>query len=302
MINSILSILIGFGFIKNDISFLPASSSFIPNAETNRIQKNIPKKNSHNIEPVIQAKAAIAIDMKSGLILYGKNINNPLPIASISKLMTGIIILEENTPDEIVTISKNAAKTGGSEAGLIAGEKMTIENLLYALLLPSGNDAAVALAEHNSQNIKNFVKKMNKKSRLIGLNSTSFINPTGLDEKNSISKIKNTNLSSAYDLGILAQYAYKKKFIQDTVKKKTYEIYSTDKKIRHQLVNKNELLKSYFKVLGLKTGTTEQAGECLAAIIENNGGNSILTIVLNSPNRYNESKILADWVFRSYNW
>ncbi len=275
----------------------------------------VPQKNTQYISPVIKAKSAIAVDLDSGLILYEKNIHETLPIASITKLMTSIIVLEENNLEDIITVSKNATKTIGSKIWLAAGEKITLENLLKAVLINSANDAAIALAEYNSNTTENFANKMNEKSKSLGLISSTFYNPTGLDEEitttstvadtatpTSPSSSIQSNTSTAYDLSLLAHYAYSKNFIRKTVIKKEEEIASVDEKITHKLTSTNDLLKSYLKVLGLKTGTTDEAGECLIAIIQNDQGHNILTVVLNSPNRYTETKLLADWTFRAYQW
>lgn len=281
----------------------------------------IPEKNEKNIAPVIEAKSAIVVDINNGIILYEQNIHEPLPIASLTKLMTTTIVIEENDPKETVTVTKNAAQTEGSKAWLAEGEKITIENLLYASLINSANDAAVALAEHNADSVENFVKKMNTRSKELGMMSTSFVNPTGLDEdptetennqnseNNDDEKSQNLpeqseyqNISTAYDLTLLARYAYGKSFIRRAVIKKELEISSINEVLKHQLKSTNELLDSYLPVLGLKTGTTDTAGECLIAIIENPEGNDIMTIVLNSPSRYKETKVLADWALRTYTW
>lgn len=308
---------------------------------------SIPRKNSNDIGPVIKAKAAIAVDMKNGMILYEKDIHDPLPIASLTKLMTATIVLEENNLNDIVTVSKNASKTDGTKIWLAQGEKISVENLLLSVFLPSANDAATALAEYNGGTTEKFVEKMNAKARDLGLLSTTFINPTGLDEpapasqtetapKKTDSSANSTtsetsstneepqkiltaipdfffgktpdedatvrNLSTAYDLALLGRYAYGKSFVRRTVVKKEAEVKSENGLLTHKLKNTNELLDSYLKILGLKTGTTDEAGECLIAIIENDTGHDILTVVLNSPERYTETKVLADWVFRAYQW
>ncbi len=281
----------------------------------------IPEKNEKNIAPVIDAKSAIVVDINNGIMLYEKNIHEPLPIASLTKLMTTTIVIEENDPKEVVTISKNAARTEGSKAWLAEGEEITLENVLYAALINSANDAAVALAEHNADSVENFVKKMNTRSKELGMMSTSFVNPTGLDEdppekqndpnskknddKNSLNlpgQSEYQNISTTYDMTLLARYAYGKSFIRRAVTKKEMEISSINEVLKHQLKSTNELLDSYLPVLGLKTGTTDTAGECLIAIIENPEGNDIMTIVLNSPSRYKETKVLADWALRTYTW
>ncbi len=255
----------------------------------------LPEQKESNIGPVIKAKSAIAVDLKTGLTLYQKNIHEQRAIASITKLMTTIIILEENKMEEEVTVSKRITTVQGSKIWLAPGEKITVQNLLYAALIASANDAAFALAEHNSNgNMDEFVKKMNQKALQLGLYDTHFTNPIGLDEEG--------NYSSTYDLTLLGRYAYSKAFIRQASILKEYEVSSINGKLVHKLKTTNDLLKSYLKVLGLKTGTTDLAGECLISIIENDKGRDILTVVLGSPDRYRETKILADWVFRSYNW
>ena len=135
---------------------------------------------------------------------------------------------------------------------------------------------------------------MNLKAKELGLNDTHFTNPVGLDDPE--------NYSTAYDLSILGRYAYSKNFIRRAAIIKDMEVSSTNGRLTHKLKSTNDLLGSYLKVLGLKTGTTDLAGECLVAIIENNKGNDILTVVLGSSSRYTETKLLADWVFRTFNW
>lgn len=271
-----------------------------------------------------------------------------MPIASLTKLMTVTIILEENNIKDIATVSNHATTTPGSKIWLAPGEKISVENLLNAALINSANDAAVALAEYNSGNTADFVNKMNQKSKELGLFSTFFINPTGLDtekvpgentnresaaspkktaaeNKNGSGptgiqggtqlilpaetalkqfepKLPQDNYSTAYDLSLLGRYAFGKSFVRRTVGKKEFEIASSNEKLKHKLKNTNALLDSYLKVLGLKTGTTDEAGECLISVIENDSGNQILTVILNSQDRYKETKILADWVFRTYTW
>lgn len=255
----------------------------------------LPKVKESNIGPVIKAKSAIAVDLKTGLTLYEKNIHDERPIASITKLMTVVIILEENKLEDVATVPQKITTVQGTKIWLAPGEKITVENLLYAALIPSANDAAYTLADYNSNgNIDEFIKKMNQKALELGLYDTHFTNPIGLDEEG--------NYSSAYDLTLLGRYAYSKAFVRQATVLKDREISSTNGKLVHKLKTTNDLLNSYLKVLGLKTGTTDQAGECLIAVIENDKGRDILTVTLGSPDRYKETKILADWVFRSYNW
>lgn len=325
MLTTLISLYIASALYSND---LPAASpqALAWNDSTVLTATAVPQKKPENIAPVIKAKSAIAVDLKSGYILFEKNIYDPMAIASLTKLMTATIILEENNLNDVVTVSSRAASTPGSKIWLAPGEKITVENLLNGVLINSANDAATALAEYNSGNIDDFVKKMNQKSIELGLYQTYFNNPTGLDSETSETPapadeaavspanpvnsgtqqnsdaLLNDNISTAYDLSLLGRYAFGKSFIRRTVIKPDMEITSTNGKIKHSLKNTDALLGSYLKVLGLKTGTTDQAGECLISVIENNRGNQILTVVLNSTDRYKEAKILADWVFRSYTW
>ena len=300
MISSILSLYtlsiinLNIGRI-NTLDFTPAAiNSFLQSSQQISTEDSIPIKNPENIGPVLGAKSVISIDLKSGITLYEKNAHARLPIASITKLMTILIILEENNLDDMVEVSKNATKTGGALMFLTAGEKITVENLLYGALIPSANDAAVALAEFNAGDTTKFVTKMNEKASQLGLLNTHFSNPIGLDEAG--------NYSSAYDISKLARYIYQKKFIRETAILKEKKVKSIDGKITHELKSTDELLGSYLKIKGLKTGTTDKAGQCLVSIAENDNGNTIIDVLLDSPARFTESKILIDWVFRAYNW
>lgn len=274
-----------------------ASAPFIKSIGSNItdfIEKKSPIKKPELIAPVIEAEGSIAIDIETGTILYAKNENKRLAIASITKLMTTLIIIEENKLDEVVTVSKNATGTEGSQMQLKPGEEITVENLLYGSMIHSANDAAIALAEYNAGTVSNFVDKMNNRAVELGLINTHFANPIGLDSSQ--------NYSSALDIAKLAQFIYHNKFIKKAAKIKELEVKSASGKYTHKLTTTNDLLNSYLKIKGLKTGQTREAGLCLVSIAENEKGNEIITIVLNSPARFQETKILVDWVFRAYNW
>lgn len=258
-------------------------------------QSETPVKNSKYISPIIQARSSIAMDINNGKILYEKNAYDRLPIGSITKLMTVFLILKENKLNDIVTVSNNAASIEGSTMYLRAGEEIAVENLLYGALINSANDAAVALAEYNAGSVDKFVEKMNKEAALLGLSNTNFSNPIGLDQAN--------NYSSSYDIAQLSKYIYQNQFIKHAAKLKELEVKSVSGEYVHNLESTNELLENeYLNIKGLKTGKTEKAGLCLVAIAENDTENEIITIVLDSPARFEETKILVDWIFRAYNW
>jgi len=255
----------------------------------------IPTKNSQFIAPVIQAKATISIDYNSDTVLFEKNAHTKLPIASLTKLMTISIILEENDLSEVVTISENATNTEGSTMHLIQGEQITVENLIFGTLINSANDGAIALAEHNAGSTKNFVLKMNQKALKMGLLNTKFDNPVGWDSPN--------NYSTAYDIAKLGKYAYQKQLIRTATQTQNIEVKSVSSNTIHKLTSTNKLLGNEFlEIKGLKTGTTEAAGQCFISIAENKTNNDIITVILNSPDRFTETKNLIDWTFRAYTW
>lgn len=280
------------GFSENPETIVKLAST---NLETFANSSSAPIKKPEFISPLINAKSSIAIDLTTGEVLYEKNMHQRLPIASITKLMTVLIVLEENQPDQIVTISNSAAGIEGSNIFLQTGEKMTISDLIEGSIIHSANDAAFSLAEFNAGSTKEFVKKMNTKALSLGLINTHFANPVGLDDSR--------NYSSAYDVAKLGKEIYKNPFVKKIAKIKNSEVRSISGNFTHKLESTNELLENkFFKINGLKTGSTDRAGECFVSIAENDQGHEILTVVLNSPSRFTETKVLADWVFRAYNW
>ena len=253
----------------------------------------IPYQLSNTSAPIINAASAISLDLDSGIKLYEKDSNKKLPPASITKLMTAIIALEENKIDETVTVP-DVSKIEGSKIWLKKNEQISLGNLIKAALIPSANDAAYSIAIHNAGSMEKFAEKMNKKAHALGMYDTHFKNSIGLDEKD--------HYSTAHDLAILGTYAMKKDFIKKTVIQKEAVIESTNGSTSYKLTSTNELLSSYLKVLGLKTGTTDEAGPCLISVVQNQNGSTIINVILNSPDRFQESKLLSEWVFDSFTW
>ncbi|MFA5792603.1 MAG: D-alanyl-D-alanine carboxypeptidase family protein [Candidatus Gracilibacteria bacterium] len=240
----------------------------------------------------MSAGSILAIDLKSQSILFEKDSNIKRPIASLTKLMTAYIILEENDPNSVVNVSTNASGTGGSRMGLQAGEQITIKDLLYGLLIESGNDASVALAEFNAGSESEFINKMNIRANALGLNNTHYANTSGLDDENAY--------STAHDLTVLATHLLKDNTIREIVKNSSFEITSLSGQT-HKLINTNILL-GESGIKGLKTGKTPNAGECLAVIADTPDNHEILTIVLGSQNRFMDTKILTDWIYNNFTW
>lgn len=283
---------------KSLLSLLLASTLSLGGISTNQFNAfnetsllsvaSIPTKRAELVAPAeMSATAVIAIDLESQTILFKKNSDLKLPIASLTKLMTAYILLDEEDPDAMVTVSQNAAAITGSRMGLRSGEKISVKNLLYGLLIPSGNDAAVALAEYNSGTEKDFVKKMNAKSKLLGLDQTQYTNSTGLDSGESY--------STPHDLALLASYLIRDNTIRQIVNMKEAEVAG------HKLENTNTLL-GQMGIKGIKTGRTDAAGECLVTLAENAAGKEVLIVVLGSSNRFYDTKILLDWIYRAYIW
>lgn len=243
--------------------------------------------------PAIQAKSALVADLNSDTILYQKNSLQAFPIASLTKLMTALIIIQEHKLDEIVKIDTKSTQVGGSVIGLQSNQKITIEDLLKGLLIQSGNDAAIALAINNSSTVEAFVQKMNQKALDLNLQNTSFANPMGFDDLE--------NFSTAQDLYTLAKKIYDYPEIQKIVNTKSETIYSTDKKISHNLNSTNLILNNYLNIGGLKTGTTRQAGGCFIGITKNTK-NPKIAIILGSNDRFLDTKVMLDWAQNTYKY
>ncbi len=201
----------------------------------------------------INARSCVVLDRTSKKILYGKNEYNKVKMASTTKIMTATIILENCDLNKTVSVSKKAANTGGSRLGLKTNDKITIRDLLYGLLLVSGNDAAVCLAESCSGSISDFAILMNKKAIELGLTNTHFETPHGLDSDN--------HYTTAYELALLSDYALNNPIFLNIVGTKTYTININGNS--KNLSNTNELLGNLSGVYGIKTGFTNGANRCL---------------------------------------
>lgn len=236
---------------------------------------------------LISAKAALAIDLDTQMSLFEKSPDLRLPIASLSKLMTALVILDENDLQEAVTISADVNQTEGSRIWLYPGEQITVENLLKGMLIQSGNDAATELAKYNSGTTRAFSEKMNQKAFYLGLQNSHFLDPAGLDDVN--------NYSSAHDLALISKHILKYDFVRKIVATRLTSVFSTDGKLEHKLENTNKMLELIWGAKGLKTGTTEIAGQCLITLLDVHG-NEILIIILGSENRYQDTEKILEYL------
>lgn len=242
--------------------------------------------------PEINSRACVVIDRNTNTVLYGKNENAKRKMASTTKIMTAVIIIENYDLDETIEVSKKAAGTGGSRLGLKAGDKITIRDLLYGLMLCSGNDAAVALAEYAGGNIQGFAELMNKKSNELGLINTHFETPHGLDS--------DAHYTTAYELALLSNYALDNKTFAQIVGTKNYTV--TINGYSKNLSNTNELLGNLNGVYGIKTGFTNGANRCLVTACKRDNMD-IICVVLGADTkkfRTQDSIKLINYIFDNF--
>ena len=236
------------------------------------------------------ARSAILMDMDSNKILYEKNINEQRSVASISKIMTAVVAIESGKLDDKVTIGREINTSYGSGIYIKEGEVLTLRDLLYGLMLRSGNDAAIAIATYVGGNSTNFVKLMNDKAKKIGMNNTVFNNPSGLDQEKG-------NYSTAYDMAILASYAMKNNEYKKITSTKKY-VLKTNKNV-YSWINKNKLLSLYKYTTGGKTGFTEIAKRTLVSTASRDNMN-LVVVTLNDGNDWQDHQNLFEYGFNNY--
>lgn len=243
--------------------------------------------------PRISADAYVLVDGRSGRVLLGRNAHQQRAPASTTKIMTGVLALELGDADDVVAVSPRAAGTPGSSAHISTGDRYRLEDLVRGLLMKSGNDAAVALAEHLAGSVAAFAGLMNDKARLLGLHDTRFVNPHGLTAPG--------HFTSAYDLARLARYALtlpEFAAIVRTSHSTLPGLDARDQAIARNLYNTNRLL-AYEWVTGVKTGTTDAAGDCLVASASKDGG-ELIAVVLHSDDRWQDAFRLLEWGFTEF--
>lgn len=241
--------------------------------------------------PTFSAQSALAIDVDSRVVLFEKNADLTLLPASTTKIVTALVALDYFPTNFVIEVKK--VKTEGQKMNLVEGEKITVGDLLYGLLIFSANDAAEVLAQNYPGGRESFIKAMNMKARELHLNNTFFNNPSGLDT--------DSHLTTARDLTRVAIFAMENPFFRKTVGTKEITVKSTDERFSHKLVNLNELVGKVDGVLGVKTGWTENARENLVTYLERDS-KKIMIVVLASQDRFGESTKLIDWIIENYEW
>ena len=310
LIVSILDILLGINFLSPvvliynslennkaaSLDFKVQSAPYLlPDAETNYF----PIRNWEVPDPVLSVHSAMLYDFASDKILFGLNPGSKLPIASLTKLMTAVVIIESMNLDNAVTIKNSAIEKSKGEGGgsnLYAGEKIKAADLLKLMLIKSSNDAAYAFEEHLAGNYGiNLIEKMNEKAKELEMVDTFFTEPAGLDDQNSF--------STGNDLVKLVKYSFKYGNLYDILKTQKAEIASIDGRLRHQIFNTNELLGKLFDIIGGKTGFTELSGGSMILVTQApNPESRLITVVLGSSDRFIDAEKLVKWAENAYLW
>lgn len=264
------------------------------NSNVAGIQKiNLPPVDKNIAVPLLSARSIFIKDLTTDVILYQKDANRSLPMASTTKVMTALVASQYFKPGSVLVVKEGGAKATGARVGFFQGEDLSFRSLLYGMLLSSGNDAAYTIAENYPGGVTGFVSAMNSKARDLQLWSTRFDNPAGFDSPN--------HFSSASDLAVITQEALKDPQLARIFATKETSIVSLDKKHIYQLQNLNKLLSQVKGVLGVKTGFTEAAKENLVTLVQRDN-HRVLIVLLNSDDRFGETTRLIDWVYSNFQW
>ena len=241
--------------------------------------------------PATSARSAVLIDAATGRILYEQDAHTRRGMASTTKIMTALVALEQASPDMLVTVDPRACGVEGSSVYLFEHEKITMETLLYALMLQSANDAAEAIAYAVAGSIESFAEMMNQKADGLGLTATHFDNPHGLDGE--------THYTTAYELALIAAHAMENETFAEIVstEKKTVPLHNGE--ASRLLINHNRLLREYDDIIGVKTGYTKKCGRTLVSAAERNGVR-LICVTLNDGNDWADHRALLDYGFSLY--
>ena len=236
----------------------------------------------------LSALSAVLYCMETGDVIFEKNSQKQLSMASTTKIMTSLIALESNTPCREVEITADMVNVEGTSSGLRAGDRITLIDLVYCMLLESGNDAANSVALALGGSFDGFADMMNEKAAELGMKNTSFVTPSGLDDEK--------HYTTAYDMALLTAYALKNEDFVKICSQESYRVYfkSSDKQV--VLYNHNRLLKEYDGCIGVKTGFTKKSGRCLVSAAMRNGV-TLIAVTLNAGDDWNDHKKLLDYGF-----
>lgn len=225
------------------------------------------------------AKAAVLINGDTGEVIYSQNADERLPMASTTKIMTGLLLCEYGNFDREITVTEEMLRVEGSSMGLLAGDRVTLHDLLYGLMLASGNDAANVIATVVGGSVEEFVEMMNQKAERLGLTNTHFETPSGLDGE--------THYTSASDLANLARCAMQNEDFAEAVSSETAVLNYGNPPYRRSLTNHNKMLKLFDGAVGIKTGYTKKSGRCLVSAAKRDG-KYVIAVTLNDPNDWDD--------------
>ncbi len=237
------------------------------------------------------SSSEIVMEINSNRVLYETNSHEKKYMASTTKILTAITIIENCNLDDVITVSKSTIGVEGSSIYLEEGEKITVKELLYGLMLRSGNDCALTLAVHCSGSAKDFANLMNDTAYKIGAKNSNFVNPHGLHDDN--------HYTTAYDLALISCYAMKNNTFREIVSTKSIEISFSTRNYNRFLKNKNKMLFEFEGSNGIKTGFTKKAGRCLVSSCYRDGL-ELICVVLNCPPMFERSKNLLSQSFNNY--
>jgi D-alanyl-D-alanine carboxypeptidase len=247
----------------------------------------------HFAAPPVQARAAYLVDMDSGRTLYARNADARLAMASTTKITTAILAIQHGHLHDLVRVSRRAATVGESTMVLRTGERLSVHDLLYGLMLNSANDASIALAEHVSGSVESFVVRMNGLARRLHMLNTHYVTPHGLDAPG--------HYSSARDLATIARYAMRNRLFRQIVSTGSYHIPATPHNREHWLANINYPLFWYPGVDGVKPGDTDNAGLC-QVISATRDGHHLMAVLMNTPTLVRDVRTLLDYGSHDFRW
>lgn len=237
------------------------------------------------------ADCACVINGLTGDVVFSKNLNEQHAMASTTKIMTAVIALERSSPEDVITVSGNAANQEGSAAYISEGDRIYMKDMLYGLMLNSGNDAAVAIAEHIAGSSEAFAELMNEKALELGLRDTRFVNPNGLDAPG--------HFTSAHDLAVMARYAMSIPEFREIAASKTYQAKPLNSDQVLYFSNHNKMLGLYEGATGVKTGFTKATGRCLVSSAKRDGM-EFIAVTLGDGNDWNDHKEMLDYAFSQH--
>jgi len=240
--------------------------------------------------PELTAGSVYVTDLTTGIVLFDKNPHQRLKPASLTKIMTALVALDYYDQDTVLSI-KNGENSQGSTAKLQKGDNLTFTDLLFALLVPSGNDAALTLAENYPGGYQSFIARMNSKAIELGLKNTHFVNVSGVESQN--------HYTTAYDISVIAKSALERPQFTQIVS--TQKVTLKSLKGNFYPLETTNILLGEPGIFGVKTGWTPEAGECLVILAEKDGHQIVISL-LNSKDRFSEAQIIFDWVFNNFVW